>query len=141
MTKERKLYTIEVLNILNWANKQDGIIATAKLPIKLAWELRKNLKKFQEIQEQYNQFDKTLQEKYATDAFSYETTDENGNVARKVKDEYVNEFSAKKQEILFTENTVELTVFDINNFGDIDVNISDMEMLNYFLNDTETEDE
>jgi hypothetical protein len=36
---------------------------------------------------------------------------------------------------------VELTTFDIDDFGDIDVNISDMEMLSYFLDNTATGDE
>jgi ribosomal protein S18 len=142
---EKKLYTIEVLNILGWLSQENNPVLSAKLPIKLSWDFRKNIKVFEGIQEQYNQFDKELQERYIDDKYSYdfETEDENGDkqTIRRVKDEYLAEYSKNKEELLFTENNVSLFIFNIEDFGDdIELDYKDMELLSVFITDSENED-
>lgn len=147
MKLERKtILTIDALSILSWAENENGYIANAKLPIKMMWGLKESIEKLNKIRQRYNEFDQEINERYMSDEFSFDDvgTDENANknTIRRVKDEYLDQFNSEKRELLFTENKIDVSVFDIEDFGDIEIGIHDLNMLDFFIasiNNNETE--
>ena len=135
--EERTLLTIDALSILSWAEDANGYIANAKLPIKMMWGIKEDIAKLDEIRNRYNEFDQEINEKYMSDELSYDSAekDEEGNesLVRRVKDEYLEQFNNEKRELLFTENKMNVSVFDIEDFGDIEISIQDLNMLNFFI--------
>lgn len=138
---EKTLLTIEALNLLGWAQQENGFITTVKLPMKLMWNLQDDLKALIEIKEKFNEFNKKIEEKYGDDEHSFdaEEIDENGQTQkmRRVKDEYLQEFNKERNEIFTQENKIKVKVFDIEDFGDIEVSVQDMGMLSFFIDDEE----
>lgn len=143
-TVEKTLLTIEALNLLGWAEQENGFIATVKLPMKLMWNLKDNISALIEIREKFNDFNKKIEEKYGDDAHSFdaEEIDNNGQTQkmRRVKDEYLEEFNKERNEIFTTENKIKVKVFDIEDFGDIEVGVQDMSMLSFFIADDSEEE-
>lgn len=140
-TVEKTLLTIEALNILGWAEQENGFIANVKLPVKLMWNLQDDLKALIEIREKFNEFNKKIEEKYGDDEHSFdaEEIDNNGQTQkmRRVRDEYLEEFNKERNEIFAQENNIKVKVFDIEDFGDIEVSVQDMGMLGFFIADAE----
>lgn len=143
--EEKTLLTIDALSILSWAEDGNGYIANAKLPIKMMWGLKEDVAKLAEIRARYNEFDQEINDRYMSDEFSFDDieTDENGNenTVRRVKDEYLDQFNSEKRELLFTENEIEINVFGIEDFGDIEIGIQDLNMLNFFIASEDTKAE
>lgn len=141
----KTLLTIDALSILSWAENETGYIANAKLPIKMMWGLKEDINRLGEIRQRYNEFDKEINDRYMSDEFSFDDveTDENGNenTVRRVKDEYLDQFNSEKRELLFTENEIGTNVFDIEDFGDIEIGIQDLNMLNFFIASEDTKAE
>lgn len=141
----KTLLTIDALSILSWAENETGYIANAKLSIKMMWGLKEDISRLGEIRQRYNEFDKEINDRYMSDEFSFDDveTDENGNenTVRRVKDEYLDQFNSEKRELLFTENEIEINVFDIEDFGDIEIGIQDLNMLNFFIASEDTKAE
>lgn len=143
-TVEKTLLTIEALNLLGWAEQENGFITTVKLPMKLMWNLKDNISALIEIREKFNDFNKKIEEKYGDDTHSFdaEEIDDNGQTQkmRRVKDEYLEEFNKERNEIFTTENKIKIKVFDIEDFGDIEVGVQDMGMLSFFIADDSEEE-
>lgn len=141
-TEIKTVLTIDALSILSWAEDGNGYIANAKLPIKMMWGLKEDISLLDGIRQRYNEFDKEINDRYMSDEFSFDDveTDENGNenTVRRVKDEYLDQFNSEKRELLFTENEIEINVFDIEDFGDIEIGIQDLNMLNFFIASEDT---
>ena len=135
--EEKTLLTIDVLSILSWIENKDGYISKTKLPIKIMWEIKADIAKLAEIRARYNDFESEINSRYMSDEFSYndEEIDENGNRTqiRKVKNEYLDQFNSEKRELLSTENKIDVSVFDIEDFGDIEIGIHDLNMLGFFI--------
>lgn len=139
-TTKKTLLTIEALNIVGWLTQDNSIIASSTLPIKVMWDMRKNVMALEQIREQYNKMLEEVRNKYMADEYSTEGTDEDGQKVRIIKDEYKAEWDKAVNELLGTENEIEIKVFDIEDFGDIEVSINDLNMLSFFF-DEEDEDE
>ena len=141
----KTVLTVDALSILSWAESETGYIANAKLPIKMMWGLKEDISRLDEIRQRYNEFDKEINDRYMSDEFSFDDieTDENGNenTVRRVKDEYLDQFNSEKRELLFTENEIEINVFGIEDFGDIEIGIQDLNMLNFFIASEDTKAE
>ena len=141
----KTVLTIDALSILSWAEDENGYIAKAKLPIKMMWGLKEDISRLDEIRQRYNEFDKEINDRYMSDEFSFDDveTDENGNenTVRRVKDEYLDQFNSEKRELLFTENEIEINVCDIEDFGDVEISIQDLNMLNFFIASEDTKAE
>jgi hypothetical protein len=138
ITKNYK--TIECLNILSWIESENGFFAKEKLSIRIQWEMKKNLKAFSEVRTNYEEFNKKIQEKYSDDKYSENVTDEDGNTNRVVKKEYLEEFNKERNEIFMTDNDIELHQFSIEDFGDVNISIQDMEFLSIFIIDEDDEE-
>ena len=111
----------------------------------MMWGLKEDISRLDEIRQRYNEFDKEINDRYMSDEFSFDDieTDENGNenTVRRVKDEYLDQFNSEKRELLFTENEIEINVFGIEDFGDIEIGIQDLNMLNFFIASEDTKAE
>ena len=137
MGKTITLKTFDALNILFWVESEDGFWNNTKLPIKLQWDMKKNIDKFSEIRNTYNEFYSKVQQKYSDDKYSEEITTEDGHVDRVVKEEFIAEFNKELNDILATDNEVKIRQFNIEDFGSVDIDKKDMDMLSFFISEEE----
>ena len=135
MEKTITLKTFDALNILFWIESEDSFWNTTKLPIKLQWDMKKNIDVFSEIRNTYNDFYRKVQQKYSDDKYSEEVTTEDGRVDRTVKEEFISEFNKEINDILATDNEVKIKKFNIEDFGSVDIDKKDMDMLSFFINE------
>ena len=151
MTKE--LLVMECININGWynqiradKNKLNG------LSVKTLWALRKNMKKISEITDYFNEFkdnlENELKDEFFNDEKSEETIvkDENGQDvhAQKVKDEYlqeyqnkINELNNKLNELVMTKESLDLDPIDMDKEMDrldidCNLNMDDLDILSVF---------
>ena len=108
MGKTITLKTFDALNILFWIESEDSFWNNTKLPIKLQWDMKKNIDAFSEIRNTYNDFYRKVQQKYSDDKYSKEVTTENGQVDRMVKEEFISEYNKELNDILSTDNEVKI---------------------------------
>ena len=135
MGKTITLKTFDALNILFWVESEDSFWNNTKLPIKLQWDMKKNIDAFSEIRNTYNDFYRKVQQKYSDDKYSEEVTTEDGRVDRTVKEEFISEFNKEINDILATDNEVKIKKFNIEDFGSVDIDKKDMDMLSFFINE------
>ena len=65
--------------------------------------------------------------------FAFEISKAYPDLLTKVKNEYLDQFNSEKRELLSTENKIDVSVFDIEDFGDIEIGIHDLNMLGFFI--------
>lgn len=136
-TVNKTILTIDALNILAWIENPDGIMAKIKLPIKVMWSFKDNIKVLSDIRDKFNEFNAEIEQKYSDDEYSFDCTEKDETVVRRVKDEFIKEFNKEKYDLLTSENKVSINLFDIEDFGDIDVDVQDMNILSLFILDEE----
>ena len=107
------------------------------------------MKKLEEANKLYQEAVQEFEKKYIDDEHSYDNVskDENGNPVldsegnevkiRSVKEEYLAEFSNGKNELLLQENEFNFMVVDIDDFGDVNLEYSDIEMLSFMIDEGE----
>ena len=153
----KELTTLEILNICAWYKKcrEDANKPLGVLPLTVQWKIKNNIKKIQDIADNFTQFrddaDNEIREEYISDEKSEESTDENGMAIRKIKDEYleayqakITELNAKLTEIVESKNSIDFDCIDINaivdqiNDTDKKFTIDDLEML-MFMDNGDTE--
>ena len=139
MGKTITLKTFDALNILFWIESEDSFWNNTKLPIKLQWDMKKNIDSFLEIRNTYNDFYRKVQQKYSDNKYSEEVTTENGQVDRMVKEEFISEYNKELNDILSTDNEIKIRQFNIKDFGSVDIQKKDMDMLSFFISEEETE--
>lgn len=132
MTKNIKTY--EALNILGWIESENGVFINTKLPIKVQWGMKKNIDTLLDIRKTYSDFYEKIQQKYADDEYSSDV-EENGEIKRIVKEEYLEDFNKELMDIVNTETEVKIVQFDIDEFGDIEIDAKDMSVLSFFIID------
>lgn len=114
------------------------------LPVKIRWQLKKNMNTLNKLANEFEEFKISLEEelrnKYVSDEYSYDA--ENGE--RKVKEEYLEEYRAavadinqKLYEVLSEEEEITLNVIDMDALmetlpDDAPLNDSDFDMLSLF---------
>ena len=135
MGKTITLKTFDALNILFWIESEDSFWNNTKLPIKLQWDMKKNIDAFSEIRNTYNDFYRKVQQKYSDNKYSEEVTTENGQVDRMVKEEFISEYNKELNDILTTDNEVKIRQFNIEDFGSVDIQKKDMDMLSFFISE------
>lgn len=139
MGKTIIIKTFDALNLLYWIESEDSFWNNTKLPIKLQWDMKKNIDAFSEIRNTYNDFYRKVQQKYSDNKYSEEVTTENGQVDRMVKEEFISEYNKELNDILATDNEVKIRQFNIEDFGSVDIQKKDMDMLSFFISEEETE--
>lgn len=132
MTKNIKTY--EALNILGWIESENGVFINTKLPIKVQWGMKKNIDTLLDIRKTYSDFYEKIQQKYADDEYSSDV-EENGEIKRIVKEEYLEDFNKELMDIVNTETEGKIVQFNIDEFGDIEIDAKDMSVLSFFIID------
>lgn len=180
-TNVRKSFsTLECLNIYVFLNQFTADTEKMDcLPLKFKWNLSKNLKKLTPIAQEYEEFRNKELQKLQSEWFDEEHSDEimqpkigaDGKpevdetgaevteAARKIKDEYMDEYreavdelNNKLNEIVMEQNKVELSCVDFDEFvdslpDDTKLDIQDLTMLSFMdmvtstINDTNNEAE
>lgn len=161
--KKKILKNINVLNIITYVNRtvikkdendnDQTIYSTMSLieqcPTKVKWAFRVDVKKLEDANKLYQEAVQEFEKKYIDDEHSYDniSKDENGNPVldaegneikiRSVKEEYLAEFSNGKNELLLQENEFNFMVVDIDDFGDVNLEYSDIEMLSFMIDEGE----
>lgn len=151
MTKE--LLVMECININGWYNqvRQDKNKLNG-LSVKTLWALRKNMKKIAEIADYFKEFKEGLEQEIKDDFFNSEKSEEtivkdnegNETPAQKVKDEYlqdyqtrINEINGKLNELVLTKEEFDFTPIDIESEverldTDCNLNMDDLDILSVF---------
>ena len=151
MTKE--LLVMECININGWYNqvRQDKKKLNG-LSVKTLWALRKNMKKIAEVADYFKEFKEGLEQEIKDDFFNSEKSEEtvvkdnegNETPAQKVKDEYlqdyqtrINEINGKLNELVLTKEEFDFTPIDIESEverldTDCNLNMDDLDILSVF---------
>lgn len=124
-----KLKNYEILDIKEAFNRATS---TLTLPIAIAWKRRLNYEKINNISRIIFEALDDVSKNYTDDKYSY-IEEETGN--RKVRDEYIAEFTQKRSEILNQETEIDIQMVDIEDLGDnLTISDSDMDTLAFMIN-------
>lgn len=137
-TIKKTITNFDAVNYLAWIEHENSFWATAKLPIKLQWNMKKNISTLRNIKNSYDEFYNKIQEKYSVDEYS-EEKEQNGQTVRVVKSEHINDFNKELNDLLVIDNKIDLIQFDIDDFGNIDLDKNEMDMLSFFIKDDDEE--
>lgn len=135
-TTTKKIFTYEALNILSWIESENGLFSKEKFNIRIQWDMKKNIDTLLKIRKSYEEFLNKIQNRYSDDKYSKEVID-GEDTKRIVIKEFLEQYTKECNELLLTENEVDIKQFDIEDFGDINMGIQDMEMLSWFIFDEE----
>ena len=122
------------------------------LSVKTLWALRKNMKKIAEVADYFKEFKEGLEQEIKDDFFNSEKSEEtvvkdnegNETPAQKVKDEYlqdyqtrINEINGKLNELVLTKEEFDFTPIDIESEverldTDCNLNMDDLDILSVF---------
>lgn len=141
-TKTITINNLTAVNETAWY--KDASSRLAILPVKIRWQLKKNMNILNKMAAEFEEFKTSLEEelraKYVDDEYSYDA--ENGE--RKVKEEYLEEYRAavtdinqKLYDVLSEEEEITLNVIDMDALmealpDDAPLNDSDFDMLSLF---------
>lgn len=137
---------IAAVNEVAWyAQEKESLSA---LSVKARWNLKKNMKELDNIASQFHEFKNNLEEelrtKYTTDEMSDEAVLDDGNIGRKVKAEYLDDYqkdvddmNAKIGELLYEDEEVNLYVINMDDevermADDAELSDAAMDMLSLF---------
>lgn len=126
LSNERIVNTINVLGDLN----------NAKLPVKVAYAITKNINKINSDLKAYNEEKAKLIDKYAEkDKEGKLKTDEYGNVT--LKEEYIQEWNRDMAELLSIENEIDIHMIHLDDLLNSNYNISPAELaaIDFMIND------
>lgn len=151
MTKE--LLVIECININGWYNKVRADKDKLKgLSVLTLWALRKNMKKIAETVDSFNELKASLENELQEEFFNDEKSEEvivkgeNGEdtPARKIKDEYfddyqkkIDELNGKLNELAITKESYDFASIDMDKEierlnVDCNLDMDDLDMLSIF---------
>lgn len=126
LSNERIVNTINVLAELN----------NAKLPIKLAYAITKNINKINSELKAYNEEKAKLIDKYSEkDEEGKLKSDEIGNVT--LKEEHIEDWNRDIKELLSIENEVDIHMIQLDDLLNSNYNISPAELsvIDFMIND------
>lgn len=154
MTKT--LTTLQILNICAWYKqvRENPDKPLSALPLTTQWKVKNNVAKIQSIADNFVSFrdeaDNEIREEFISDTKSEETTDENGQAIRKIKDEYLEEYQSKVtelnnklNEIVSEENEVDIDCVDLDKIveqikdDEKKFTIDDLEMMAFMATENE----
>lgn len=126
LSNERIVNTINVLGELN----------NAKLPVKVAYAITKNINKINSELKAYNEEKAKLIDKYAEkDKEGKLKTDEYGNVP--LKEEHIEDYNRDIKELLSIENEIDIHMINLDDLLNSNYNISPAELtaIDFMIND------
>ncbi len=126
LTNERIVNTINVLGELN----------NAKLPVKVAYAITKNINKINSELKPYNEEKAKLMDKYCEkDEEGKLNANEHGEV--KIKEEHMEDWNRDIEELLSIENEIDIHMIQLDDLLNSDYNISPAELaaIEFMIND------
>ena len=126
LSNERIVNTINVLGELN----------NAKLPVKVAYAITKNINKINSELKAYNEEKTKLIDKYGKkDEEGKLKADEYGNVT--LKEEYIQDWNRDIAELLSIENEIDIHMINLDDLLNSNYNISPAELaaIDFMIND------
>ena len=144
---KKTLTNLEIANIMAYVNSEDSISknTTMKFTMEFVWKFRKNIKRLSDAQEIFKKLQEDIMQYYATDEYSY--IDEEGN--RLVKNEYVDEYGQKMNDLYLQENKIEidtvkiekLCVGGLEGMDKIGLSVPELEVLSFMIDDSFMDEE
>ena len=126
LSNERIVNTINVLGELN----------NAKLPVKVAYAITKNINKINTELKAYNEEKAKLIDKYAEkDEEGKLKVDENGIIP--LKEEHIEDYNRDIKELLSIENEIDIDMINLDDLLNSNYNISpaDLSVIDFMIND------
>ena len=126
LSNERIVNTINVLGELN----------NAKLPVKVAYAITKNINKINTELKAYNEEKAKLIDKYAEkDEEGKLKVDENGIIP--LKEEHIEDYNRDIKELLSIENEIDIHMINLDDLLNSNYNISpaDLSAIDFMIND------
>ncbi len=156
-TFKKELMVAECVNVSAWyKNVRENSTKLNGLSVKTLWSLKKNMKKIDEISNNFTEFRNGLEDKLKADYFNDEKSEpskflnENGQEVEglKVKDEYLNEYQEELNslnnqinDLLISKEEIVLNAIDIEseieNMSSSEITMDDLDMLSVFENEEE----
>lgn len=156
-TFKKELMVAECVNVSAWyKNVRENSTKLNGLSVKTLWSLKKNMKKIDEISNNFTEFRNSLEDKLKADYFNDEKSEpskflnENGQEVEglKVKDEYLNEYQEELNslnnqinDLLISKEEIVLNAIDIEseieNMSSSEITMDDLDMLSVFENEEE----
>ena len=127
--------TLSNERIVNTINTLGGL-SNAKLPVKVAYAITKNINKINSELKAYNEEKAKLIDKYAEkDKEGKLKTDEYGNVT--LKEEYIQEWNRDMAELLSIENEIDIHMIHLDDLLNSNYTISPAELtaIDFMIND------
>lgn len=134
------LTNLEITNIMNYVNSENSVAknTTMKFTIKFAWKFKKNIKRLADAYDTFIKMREEIMKEYSGDEFSYE---EEGTGNRYVKQEYMNEYYGKINELFLQTTEIEIDKVKLEELAaDMDkfeLSIPELEALSFMIDDTD----
>lgn len=134
------LTNLEITNIMNYVNSENSVAknTTMKFTIKFAWKFKKNVKRLADAYDTFIKMREEIMKEYSGDEFSYEE-ESTGN--RYVKQEYMNEYYGKINELFLQTTEIEIDKVKLEELAaDMDkfeLSIPELEALSFMIDDTD----
>ena len=136
MMKKIKLRNFEIEGIVKSLSNPNSLLytddPTKKLPVSVLWVMDENMDKLRSISTRIQKKRDEIERGYADDDHSFTIDSEDGPV-RRVKDEYLKEFSSQINELMNIENEIEISAIDVNKLSDFSLIPSDYRSIRFML--------
>ena len=144
--KTIKLMNFEVSGIIETLDQNaDSIINTndtsKKLPISVLWDIDENLDKLRAINKKIIQKRQDIEKEYSDDVYSENVKAQDGTEMRRVKPEYIQEFSNKLTELMNIQNEVQIKPIDIERLEKCELVPRDYRTIRFMLSSSDTQDD
>lgn len=125
-----KNYEIVAIMAAYAKEREEGYLS---LPAKVAWKRRLNLKKLADAKQVIDEALIDIERAYSDD----EHSEVNGDGARIVKPEYMEEFAKKRTDILSQDTEIEFNTISIEDLGDLSLTDSEMDTIEFMIKEGE----
>ncbi len=152
---KKTIINIAAVNVISWYNNDATQTKLKKLPLKMQWTMRKNMKALEPLAKEFGDFRDELIQKRNEEWFvegngkceKVTRKDENGvdqellQILPECQDEfaeYEQELNVQLSEIAAEENTVEITPIDLEQFVDVadeyntGIDMDDLDIISVF---------
>lgn len=129
-----KLKNFEIREILNTLSKPNSLVnSSEKMPIKILWVIDGNLRKLSEIAKRIDEKQEQINQNYSTDEKSEPAIFENGEMGRKIKIEFLQEYQNEVNELMNIENEIDIETLSIDIFNNIELSPAEFNSIRFML--------
>ena len=142
--KTVNLYNYEVESIVKTLSDPGSILNTddssKKLPIGILWKIDENVERLYAISNRIQKKRAEIEQKYIDDEHSEDVTLDSGEVIRKVKAQYFNEFNSALKELMGIKNEIEISPIEISDLEEYSFVPKDYRSIRFMLNNDKKEE-